>query len=165
MQCRSAALSGGRFLVSEPLPKVPEKVPFDTRFLQRPAGLQKGPSDGQLLAPMKPTILPLLVLSATLAMSNTAKAELKVGDSAPGDHRRRGHRPVDQLRRCLFQAGLHAGLLLSQGRHAGVHGPGLLTAGRLREPYQQGGCGDRRQPRQRRGPEGVQGQVPPSPSR
>jgi peroxiredoxin Q/BCP len=32
---------------------------------------------------MKPTILPLLVLSATLAMSNTAKAELKVGDNAP----------------------------------------------------------------------------------
>ncbi len=32
---------------------------------------------------MKPTIIPLLVLSATLAMSNTARAELKVGDKAP----------------------------------------------------------------------------------
>ncbi len=32
---------------------------------------------------MKPTILPLLALSATLAMSNSAKAELKVGDKAP----------------------------------------------------------------------------------
>jgi peroxiredoxin Q/BCP len=32
---------------------------------------------------MKPTIIPLLVLSATLAMSNTAKAELQVGDKAP----------------------------------------------------------------------------------
>jgi thioredoxin-dependent peroxiredoxin len=32
---------------------------------------------------MKSTILPFLVLSATLAMTNSAKAEVKVGDSAP----------------------------------------------------------------------------------
>jgi len=32
---------------------------------------------------MKTKLLPLLLLSTTLAMSNTAKAELKVGDKAP----------------------------------------------------------------------------------
>jgi peroxiredoxin Q/BCP len=32
---------------------------------------------------MKPTLLPLLALAATLAMSNSAHAQLKVGDKAP----------------------------------------------------------------------------------
>lgn len=32
---------------------------------------------------MKPTILPLIILSTVLAMTNSAKAELKVGDKAP----------------------------------------------------------------------------------
>jgi peroxiredoxin Q/BCP len=52
-------------------------------FLSTPRQLAKGAYWGQLSAPMKSTIIPLLVLSVTLAMSNTARAELKVGDKAP----------------------------------------------------------------------------------
>ena len=52
-------------------------------FLSNPRQLAKGAFPGQLSAPMKLKIVPLLVLPITLAMSNTARAELKVGDKAP----------------------------------------------------------------------------------
>jgi peroxiredoxin Q/BCP len=82
-QCRAAAAPGGDFLVVLGLQKVPEKEALDRRFSNSRACLQN-PSAGISFAfPMKKTLLPLLLLSTALAMSNTAKAELNVGDKAP----------------------------------------------------------------------------------
>ena len=67
---RSAAKGSGKGALERPI-------------LATRGRLAKGAFCGQLATPMKPTVLPLLILSATLAMSNTAKAELKVGDKAP----------------------------------------------------------------------------------
>jgi peroxiredoxin Q/BCP len=63
--------------------KVPEKKPGKTPFPFSRDGLQRVPIGSSLPAPMKPILLPILALSITLAMPNSAKAQLKVGDNAP----------------------------------------------------------------------------------
>jgi peroxiredoxin Q/BCP len=71
------------FLVVLGTQKVPEKGGQIRRFPSFRAGLQNPSLGITFPSPMKPTLLPLIVISTALAMSNSARAELKVGDKAP----------------------------------------------------------------------------------
>src|ERR1035438_6468288 len=83
MQCRATAAFRGMNLVVRGLQKVPKKRPGTRRFSHSSPTCKKRPQGSACRPPMKLTLLPLLALSTALAMSNPAKAELKVGDKAP----------------------------------------------------------------------------------